>query len=122
MTPNSKWIKIAGLFGFAGVALGAFAAHMLKEKLSPDMFEVFQVGVKYHLFHAVTLLALGLYASTKNINIHWPGLFFSYGIIIFSGSLYVMSVTGIKQLGMITPIGGVLFLCGWGWIVLRFRE
>ena len=119
---NNKWIKIAGLFGFAGVALGAFAAHMLRQKLDPYLFEVFNVGIKYHLIHTITLLALALYASIKEIDIKWPGYFFSFGILIFSGSLYVMAVTGIKILGMITPIGGLLFLAGWGWIVLKLKK
>ena len=69
-----------GLFGFAGVALGAFAAHMLRQKSDPYLFEVFNVGIKYHLIHTITLLALALYASIKEIDIKWPGYFFSFGI------------------------------------------
>jgi len=122
MMPNNQWVRIAGLFGFTGVALGAFAAHILKTKLTPDLFNVFQVGIRYHLFHSLVLLALGLMARQPEINLRWPGLFFSYGIFLFSGSLYLMALTGIKPLGMITPIGGVLFLCGWTWIIIRFKK
>ena len=96
------------------VALGAFAAHGLKSRLSPDMLGIFEVGVRYHMYHALALLAVA-WASSR-----WPngstraaGWAFIVGIVIFSGSLYILSITGIRWLGAITPIGGVAFLIGW---------
>ena len=106
---------IAGaLASFAGVVLGAFAAHVLKSRLAPDMFAVFEVGVRYHMYHALALLSLA-WASGK-----WPGpwttsagAFFLAGILVFSGSLYVLSLTGVRWLGAVTPLGGLCFLAGW---------
>ncbi len=99
---------------FLAVALGAFAAHGLKTKLSPEMFNIFEVGVRYHMYHALALLAVA-WASTR-----WPGSsvtaagwLFLAGTVIFSGSLYVLSLTGLRWLGAITPIGGAAFLLGW---------
>ena len=110
-----RFFFIAGsLSAFIGVALGAFAAHGLKTKLSPEMFNVFEVGVRYHMYHALALLAVA-WASTR-----WPGgsvtaagWLFLVGTVIFSGSLYLLSLTGLRWLGAITPIGGLAFLIGW---------
>jgi uncharacterized membrane protein YgdD (TMEM256/DUF423 family) len=102
------------LMALLAVALGAFAAHGLKSRLSPDMVAIFEVGVRYHMYHALALLAVAWASS------HWPngstraaGWAFIAGIVIFSGSLYILSITGIRWLGAITPIGGVAFLIGW---------
>ncbi|MET0503351.1 MAG: DUF423 domain-containing protein [Candidatus Binatia bacterium] len=102
------------LLAFLAVALGAFAAHALKSRLSADMLAIFEVGVRYHMYHALALLAVAWAAS------RWPetsagtaGWFFLAGIVIFSGSLYVLSLTEMRWLGAITPIGGVAFLIGW---------
>ena len=99
---------------FLAVALGAFAAHGLKSRLTPEMFAIFEVGVRYHLYHALALFAVS-WASTR-----WPGTMISAagglflaGTIIFSGSLYLLSLTGLRWLGAITPIGGAFFLLGW---------
>lgn len=119
------WLRIAGLLGFLGVALGAFGAHALRARLTPEMLEVWKTAVLYHLLHAAALLALALYAksssssSSSGTDIRWGGLFFTTGIILFSGSLYALSLSGIKPLGAITPLGGVAFLLGWGWIALK---
>ena len=102
------------LCGFLAVALGAFGAHALKTRLSADMLNIFDVGVRYHLYHALALLAAAWACS------RWPGhltsasgWLFLMGIIIFSGSLYLLSVTGLRWLGAITPFGGLAFLGGW---------
>jgi len=99
---------------FLAVALGAFAAHGLKNKLTPEMFSIFEVGVRYQMYHALALLAVG-WASTR-----WPGTavnaagwLFIAGTIIFSGSLYLLSLAGPRWLGAITPLGGAAFLLGW---------
>jgi len=110
-----RFFFIAGsISAFLGVALGAFAAHGLKTKLPTEMFNIFEVGVRYHMYHALALLAVA-WASTR-----WPGTavtlagwLFIAGILIFSGTLYLLSVTGLRWLGAITPIGGLAFLLGW---------
>jgi len=110
-----RFFFVAGsLFAFLAVTLGAFAAHGLKDRLPPDMFNIFEVGVRYHMYHALALLAVA-WASSR-----WPengtylaGWAFIFGIVIFSGSLYLLSITGMRWLGAITPIGGVGFLAGW---------
>jgi uncharacterized membrane protein YgdD (TMEM256/DUF423 family) len=110
-----RFFFVAGsLLAFFGVALGAFAAHGLKPRLAPDMFNVFETGVRYHMYHALALLAVA-WASWRwpDSNAHIAGWAFIIGIIIFSGSLYLLSVSGIRWLGAITPIGGVAFLIGW---------
>ena len=101
---------------FLAVALGAFGAHMLKTKISADMLAVYQTGVQYHMIHAVGLIAIGLAADRLTQNqslVNASGWAIVIGIILFSGSLYVLSLSGIKVLGAITPFGGVAFLAGW---------
>ena len=103
---------LASLFSFFGVALGAFAAHMLKQKLSPDMFNIFEVGVRYHMYHALGLFVVA-WAASHISNAQVAGWLFVAGIFLFSGSLYLLSITGIKWLGAVTPFGGLCFLAGW---------
>jgi uncharacterized membrane protein YgdD (TMEM256/DUF423 family) len=117
------FFAIGSLSAFLGVALGAFAAHGLKGKLTPDMFNIFEVGVRYHMYHALGLLAVA-WVSTR-----WPGTSstaagwsFIFGTIVFSGSLYLLALGGPRWLGAITPIGGLAFLIGWillAWAVWR---
>ena len=111
----------AAIIGFLGVALGAFGAHGLEGKISDKLLENYKTGVLYHLIHAVVILALALYASSKNLSVTLGVWLFALGIILFSGSLYLMAFTGIKKLGMVTPIGGLLFLAGWIWIGLKLK-
>ncbi|QZT35317.1 DUF423 domain-containing protein [Caldalkalibacillus thermarum TA2.A1] len=102
-----------------GVALGAFGAHGLKGKLSPEMLEIYQTGVQYHLVHALGLILVGVLVHVMPSNLlNWAGWILALGILLFSGSLYVLSMTGITKLGAITPIGGVAFLTGWILVVL----
>lgn len=97
------------------VMLGAFGAHGLEGKLSERMLEVYKTGVQYHMYHAIGLLAVGLVAGkiTGSGQLHWAGWLMFIGIILFSGSLYALSTTGISKLGIITPFGGVAFIAGW---------
>jgi len=102
------------LFGFFGVAAGAFGAHALKAQLDPGALSVFDTAVRYHLVHALALFASAWVAR------EWPGrsasasaIFFGLGIVLFSGSLYALSLTGMHFLGALTPVGGVLLLLGW---------
>ena len=103
---------------FVGVALGAFGAHSLKTKLSPDMLAIFEVGVRYQMYHALGLFAVA-WAITRwpEANVNAAGWAFIVGILIFSGTLYLLSVTGLRWLGAITPIGGLAFLAGWAILV-----
>jgi uncharacterized membrane protein YgdD (TMEM256/DUF423 family) len=99
---------------FIGVALGAFGAHALKARLSPDMLTVFETGVRYHFYHALALFAVAwLSKSHPDAWTTFAGGAFTFGILVFSGSLYVLSVSGVRGWGAITPIGGVAFLLGW---------
>lgn len=97
------------------VMLGAFGAHGLKSRLSTDMLEIFQTGVQYHFYHALGLLAVGViaYHLPDSGLLKWSGWLMLTGIIIFSGSLYILSTTGITWLGAITPIGGTAFIAAW---------
>ena len=105
-------IRLAAGLGFLGVALGAFGAHGLRERLSPAMLEVYRTGVLYHLIHAVALLAVALGAD-RLARPRAVAALFTAGIALFSGSLYALSITGARALGMITPLGGLLFMAGW---------
>lgn len=96
------------------VALGAFGAHGLKSQLSSDMMQTYKTGVEYHFYHALGLLLIGILAvSFPSEMIKWSAILLTAGIILFSGSLYVLAVSGIKWLGAITPIGGLSFIAGW---------
>jgi uncharacterized membrane protein YgdD (TMEM256/DUF423 family) len=106
-----------------GVALGAFAAHGLRNTLSAADLATFEVGVRYHMYHALGLLAVAWAMSRwPESNLNAAGWAFIAGIVIFSGSLYILSIFGIRWLGAITPIGGLAFLIGWAilaWSVAR---
>ena len=109
------WLTLSGIYGFLGVALGAFAAHGLKSRLDEYALGIFQTATHYQLVHAVALFAGALVLQQMAAN---PWILracqaWSLGILIFSGSLYALALTGIKVLGAITPIGGVFFLLGW---------
>lgn len=107
---KNYWITIGAIFGFIAVAIGAFGAHRLKTIISPEMLEIFKTGILYHLIHAVIITAIGFYSNPKFFK---SALFLSIGIILFSFSLYIYSITGIKTFAMITPLGGISFLIGW---------
>jgi uncharacterized membrane protein YgdD (TMEM256/DUF423 family) len=108
-------IRIAAALCFLAVALGAFGAHWLKSRLEANnLVDVWNKAVLYHFIHAIALFVLAVVGSTTR-GAWW--LLFA-GIIIFSGSLYVMGVTNVRWLGAITPIGGVCFLAGWAWLVI----
>jgi uncharacterized membrane protein YgdD (TMEM256/DUF423 family) len=108
------WVRLGAGLMLLDVALGAFAAHGLKGRLSAEMLQVFETGARYQAYHALALVAVGLIAA------RWPspaadraGWCFLGGIVLFSGSLYALALTGVKRLGIITPFGGLLFLIGW---------
>ncbi|MDH3444533.1 MAG: DUF423 domain-containing protein [Deltaproteobacteria bacterium] len=103
---------------FVAVALGAFGAHSLKARLSQEMLNIFETGVRYQMYHALGLIAVA-WASTRwpENNLTTAGWAFIVGIIVFSGSLYLLSLTEMRWLGAITPIGGIAFLIGWASLV-----
>lgn len=109
-----SFLMLAAFFGFTGVGLGAFAAHGLKNRLSDDYLAVFHTGVTYQLFHTLALLAVALLAvHLPGRLMLWAGILFTLGIVLFSGSLYALTLSGIGKLGIITPFGGLCFLLGW---------
>ena len=103
---------------FIAVALGAFGAHSLKTKLSADMLNIFEIGVRYQMYHALGLIAVA-WATTRwpEANLNAAGWAFIVGIVVFSGSLYLLSATDIRWLGAITPLGGLAFLIGWAILI-----
>jgi uncharacterized membrane protein YgdD (TMEM256/DUF423 family) len=108
------FFTIGSLLAFLGVAAGAFGAHGLRGRVSPELIDVFETAARYHIYHALGLLAVAWAVS------RWPGTattaagwLFLAGVVIFSGSLYLMTFTGMRWLGAITPLGGVAFLAGW---------
>ncbi|EMS88095.1 DUF423 domain-containing protein [Leptospira noguchii] len=115
MTLKQKTIlAFSSLFGFLGVALGAFGAHGLKSILSPEMLAIYETGNRYHLIHSILPLILVITGFVNQSRTAWiSSILFLAGILIFSGSLYILSITGIKILGAITPIGGISFLIAW---------
>lgn len=117
------WLGLGAAYGFLGVGFGAFGAHALRQRLSPDMLQVWHVGVEYQFYHALALLALGLLAFVRPAaGQTLAGIGFGLGVLLFSGSLYALALSGVRVLGAITPIGGLLFLLGWGslaWSIWR---
>jgi uncharacterized membrane protein YgdD (TMEM256/DUF423 family) len=117
------WARLGAIFMFLAVALGAFGAHGLRGRLDASMMDIYKTAVLYHMIHALALFATAWVVTpdtTSKANL--SGWFFTAGIFLFSGSLYLLSVTGIRWLGAITPIGGVCFLVGWVILALSLRE
>ena len=115
------FLSVASILAGLAVAAGAFASHALKEKLTERALEIFETGAKYQMYHALALLVVGLWlsvAQTPQTLLIAAGNAFIVGIVIFSGSLYVLSLSGIKWLGAITPLGGAAFLIGWGCLAI----
>ncbi len=108
------WLVIGSVAGFFGVAGGAFGAHALKARLSEQMLANFETGTRYLLVHAVALLVVGVLASRKEVgDLSVVGWSFSVGMLVFTGSLWVLALTGQRWLGAITPIGGTALIIGW---------
>ena len=115
------FLAIAAILAGLSVAAGAFASHALKEKLSERFLEIFETGARYQMYHALALLLVAVLlsrAEVAQVLLTVAGWSFIAGIAIFSGSLYLLSLTGIKWLGAITPLGGVAFLVGWGCLAI----
>lgn len=115
------FIAIAAILAGLSVAAGAFASHALKAKLTERAIEIFETGARYQMYHALALLLVALLlsrAETASISLTVAGYAFIVGIALFSGSLYALSLSGIKWLGAITPLGGVAFLVGWAMLAI----
>jgi uncharacterized membrane protein YgdD (TMEM256/DUF423 family) len=112
---DRTFLLIGSILGFVGVGLGAFGAHGLSGRISPDMLEVFEIGVQYQMYHVLALLAvaaaIGRYGRARLLTI--GGWLFIAGIVLFSGSLYALALTGTGTFGAVTPVGGLGFLAGW---------
>jgi uncharacterized membrane protein YgdD (TMEM256/DUF423 family) len=114
-TMRSPWLFLGILLAAAGVGIGAFGAHGLEETpRTVGKADRFETGAKYQMYHALALIAAAIWAQRSNTSIKWIGLCFSLGIVLFSGSLYILATTGVTKWGMVTPFGGGLFLFGWG--------
>ncbi len=119
-----RFLFLASLAGGLAVMLGAFGAHGLKGRLDPALLEVFDVGVRYHMYHALALLGLAALLSRRPAErlLRAAGWLFLAGMALFSGSLYLLALTGLRAVGMITPVGGLLLIVGWLSIALAARR
>jgi uncharacterized membrane protein YgdD (TMEM256/DUF423 family) len=111
----TRLLRIGAVLAGLGVALGAFGAHGLKAMVTPERLAVFETGVRYHLVHALAILAAAgaAHVAPAAAGPRWAGALFAAGVLVFSGSLYALVLTGVTAWGAVTPIGGVAFLAGW---------
>jgi uncharacterized membrane protein YgdD (TMEM256/DUF423 family) len=115
METSKRYLVLASLFGLTGAGLGAFGAHVLKPVLSSEMLTVFETGVRYQMYHTFALIVASCaFRSTQGSWFRISAWLFSMGIVLFSGSLYLLSTTNTTWFGYVTPLGGLLFLGGWG--------
>lgn len=126
---TSKFLFIAAIFGAIAVTLGAFGAHGLKNIITPEKIAIYKTGINYHFYHTFALLLLGIiYQQGPTKLLNWSGNCFIIGIILFSGSLYLLAthtILGIESwwfLGPMTPIGGLFFILGWGLLAVGIKK
>jgi uncharacterized membrane protein YgdD (TMEM256/DUF423 family) len=116
---DKTFLLVGAVAGFLAVGFGAFGAHALRGRLSPEMLAAFETGVRYQMYHALAILAVGLVLGRMG---GWlfslAGWLFTGGIVLFSGSLYVLALTGVTTFGAVTPIGGLLLLAGWACLIV----
>ena len=115
-----RLLRVGATLAMLGVLLGAFGAHALKNSLSVEMLAIYQTGVQYHLIHALGIVLIAILAATQPTwrRLHLAGWLMVAGVLIFSGSLYLLTATSIRVLGAITPIGGLCFIAAWGLLAL----
>lgn len=119
----NKYIKIGALTAMLSVVLGAFGAHLLEDRLTADALDIYETGVQYHMFHAAGILLIAMLIDrlpSPKLAI-WAARLLLIGIVLFSGSLYILALSGVKVLGAITPLGGVAFIAGWICVALAAR-
>jgi uncharacterized membrane protein YgdD (TMEM256/DUF423 family) len=109
----NRWILVASICGASGVILGALGAHALETRVAPDQLASWQTAVQYHLVHSAVLAALAILAGHAGRRIRLPAWLFSLGIALFSGSIYLLVLTGHPWLGPLTPLGGLCLIAGW---------
>jgi len=120
MNNYRTFLSLGALGGFLSVALGAFGAHLLRDILDANHLAIFHTGVTYQFYHSLALILIAILIKLDpDIRLQKVGLAFAVGIVIFSGSLYALAITGYRPLGAITPIGGVSFLAGWALLAYR---
>ncbi len=107
------WVQVAAISGTLAVIAGAFGAHGLKARVGPEQLAAWATAAQYHLLHSVVLLTLGLFAAYSGRSIKLPASLFSVGIVLFSGSIYLLVLTKMRWLGPVTPIGGLFLILGW---------
>ncbi|HUL93220.1 MAG TPA: DUF423 domain-containing protein [Burkholderiales bacterium] len=120
MTAGAKtFLTLGGVAALLGVALGAFGAHALKNRIPAEMLTLWHTGVEYHAYHALGLLAVGIVAAQlpDSTLLKWSGWLMLAGILLFSGSLYALALSGERWLGAVTPVGGLAFLAAWALFV-----
>lgn len=125
----TSFVRAGAIAAFLGVALGAFGAHGLRDRVTPDMLTVYQTGVQYHLYHALAVVVLGFGGNAlagdtpRTVKLlRQCGILWLSGIVVFGGSLYLLALTGTRWLGAITPLGGICFLSGWICLALAARS
>jgi uncharacterized membrane protein YgdD (TMEM256/DUF423 family) len=111
---DTYFLELAAIFGALAVALGAFGSHALRARLSADLLRTFETGVAYQMYHALALIGVGLLVQRFGSGLlSVAGWLFVVGILLFSGSLYMLAATRIRLFGMVTPFGGIAFILGW---------
>ena len=116
------WMFVAAASGALAVAAGAFGAHGLRARVAVEQLQAWTTASQYHLLHSVVLLALALYAAQSGREIQWPAILFTIGIVLFSGSIYLLVLTPAKWLGPVTPVGGLFLVAGWVSLLLLERS
>ena len=115
-------VTVAAISGLLAVILGAFGAHVLKGLIGTDMLEIYKTGVQYHFYHTFALLVVGIlmhFTQTKALK--WSAYLFMTGLVLFSGSLYVMAISGVRALGLITPFGGIVWIAAWILLIVHCK-
>jgi uncharacterized membrane protein YgdD (TMEM256/DUF423 family) len=118
-TREPSFAVLGAVFGFLAVAAGAFGAHALRASLPEDRLQIFETGARYQMFHALVLLVLGFAPFGRGAPAaRWAGRLFAAGIVLFSGSLYVLALSGVRAWGAVTPFGGVAWLVAWAMLAV----
>ena len=117
-----SWTTLAAIYGLLAVVAGAFGAHGLRGRITPEMLSAWETAASYHLLHSGVLLALALYASATGRAVTLPAALIAAGVLLFSGSIYLLATTSQTWLGPVTPIGGTLLIAGWGSMLVLARS